>query len=187
MHQTLCHRFMDFQSAQGLNAWSWPLTRPASLLTLDDFRLLASGTFDIDLNYLIINKTYIWTNFNAHSLSSQRDFFGIINIIVFFWNLEDVWQCVIGFFDSVLGANGVFFVDLAALGVIGLLGLSTVPGVSAALSWDICTKNAWVYGFVLVTNSLFSCIFASTLGWSATRCHFCWMPAFLWRTHWTCD
>jgi len=34
------------------------------------------------------------------------------------------------------------FDNLAALGVIGLLGLSTVPGVSAALSWDICTKNA---------------------------------------------
>jgi len=37
---------------------------------------------------------------------------------------------------------GLFFVDLAALGVVGLLGLSTVPGVSAALSWDVCTKNA---------------------------------------------
>jgi hypothetical protein len=34
------------------------------------------------------------------------------------------------------------FDNLAALGVVGVLGLSTVPGASAALSWDICTKNA---------------------------------------------
>jgi len=34
------------------------------------------------------------------------------------------------------------FDNLAALGVVGLLSLSTVPGVSAALSWDICTENA---------------------------------------------
>jgi len=32
--------------------------------------------------------------------------------------------------------------NLAVLGAVGLLGLSTVPGVSAALSWDVCTKNA---------------------------------------------
>lgn len=32
--------------------------------------------------------------------------------------------------------------NLAVLGAVGLLGLSTVPGVSAALSWDVCAKNA---------------------------------------------
>jgi len=33
------------------------------------------------------------------------------------------------------------FDNFAVLGAVGLLGLSTVPGVSAALSWDVCTKN----------------------------------------------
>jgi len=33
------------------------------------------------------------------------------------------------------------FDNLAVLGAVGLLGLSTVPGVSAALSWDVCTKD----------------------------------------------
>ena len=49
----------------------------------------------------------------------------------FFWIESAFWGLML-----------FFFVDLAALGVVGLLSLSTVPGVSAALSWDICTENA---------------------------------------------
>lgn len=33
------------------------------------------------------------------------------------------------------------FDNFAVLGAVGLLGLSTVPGVSAALSWDVCRTN----------------------------------------------
>jgi len=33
------------------------------------------------------------------------------------------------------------FDNLTVLGAVGLLGLSALPGVSAALSWDVCSKD----------------------------------------------